>query len=340
MFLNLPPAITPRVIRLCGVLLLISTLFPLTSSCDKEKKTPTWSPNDRVDSTDQTQSSPPIRYAKVDTTLAPVRFMAYNLRNYLTMPRTSRGKQVMKPKPEKEIVALISHIKSASPDIIGICEIGTQADLNDLSKRLAKVGLDYPHSTLCEGPDQYRRLALLSRYPLTNHTRPPISYKMDGHTHHIRRGILDASIKLPGGSIRVLGAHLKSKRPSKYADQELVRRNEARLIRRHASYILTTAPHTPLLLYGDFNDTKHSATIRSLSGAPHSPLSLTKLDIRAADGSRWTHYWHYQDVYSRFDYAFVSPALKARIDLSQSYILDTPKDDLASDHRALIVTIR
>lgn len=256
------------------------------------------------------------------------------------MPRQFGGESRMLPKPEHEILALIKNISAAKPDILGVCEIGTTADLIDLKNRLASVGLCYPHHHLTGGNDPYRRLAILSRFPLTPHKKPNLHFKMNGRTHTSSRGIIDVTIQLPAGPVRFLGAHLKSKRPVPELDQALIRRNEAMVLRRHIDHIFSLNQRTPLLVYGDFNDTKQSAPLRCIAGQPHTPSSLQDLPLKAHDRSTWTHHWAHEDIYSRIDFIFSSPALLPRINPSASKLLDTDADDIASDHRGLLVEIR
>jgi len=50
----------------------------------------------------------------------------------------------------------------------------------------------------------------------------------------------------------------------------------------------------------------------------------------------WTHYWEYQQVYSRFDYVLASRSLRPLFNQKESYIIDSPGWSKASDHRALV----
>ena len=96
-----------------------------------------------------------------------IRFMAYNLKNYLTMERyIEGGGKKLAPKDPAEINALIQVIVSEKPDILGICEIGTPEDLADLQTRLKAAGLDLPHTIHTGGADQTRHLGLLSAIPI------------------------------------------------------------------------------------------------------------------------------------------------------------------------------
>ncbi len=323
--------------------MLAFTFATSLSSCDAKPETPDW----RQSSTTIKEEAvaPSVKTSSPAKNEEPVlvntntkagdralRFVSYNIRNYLTM---RRGK-TEKFKPEHEIKALVDNIVRANPDILGVCEIGTQKDLDHLKARLKKAGLDYAHAYLSAGPDPYRRQALLSHYPIERHNVPNYTYKMKGETHEIRRGILDATVKTPKGDIRFLGAHLKSKRPIAIYDQAEIRREEAQLVRKHASVVLSDRTRK-VLVFGDMNDTKGSSTIRLMRGPKNS--KLTALELFDKHGTKWTQYWAKEDIYSRFDFVFVSDSLLPKIDKKGSYILETPPGDPASDHRALVILI-
>jgi endonuclease/exonuclease/phosphatase family metal-dependent hydrolase len=318
-------------------LILVVSFSVILGSCEKQQETPNWESFTPVQQTDEPATQdPPLISQALDPTEAnarPLRFVSYNIRNYLTM---RRGK-TEKFKPEHEIKALVDNIVRANPDIMGVCEIGNQQDLDHLLARLKKAGLDYKHSYLSAGPDPYRRQALLSHYPINRQNVPNYTYKMKGKTHEIRRGILDATVNTPKGNIRFIGAHLKSKRPIAVYDQAEIRREEAQLLRKHTSMVLSDT-NCKLIVFGDMNDTKGSSTIRLMRGPKEK--KLTAIELFDKHGTKWTQYWAKEDIYSRFDFVFVSTSLLPSIDQKGSYVLDTPPGDPASDHRALVILIK
>jgi endonuclease/exonuclease/phosphatase family metal-dependent hydrolase len=311
----------------------------LLGQCDSKQQTPEWQEADqKFPVSSDTPQIPEAKPRSLASDGNATSFMAYNLRNYLSMPRGANRENIL-PKPAAEIDDLVQNIKKVSPDILGVCEIGTQADLNDLRARLEAVGLHYPHSSIHGGSDSYRRLAILSNIPLTTHKPSEMTYMLEGKRHMMLRGILDVTIELPSGPTRFIGVHLKSKRPSRYWDQAQIRRREAALLRKHVDSVLASGD-AHLIIYGDFNDTKMSPTIRAIAGNQHQSNYLRSLDLKDTQGARWTHYWSSEDVYSRFDYLFVSQSMRSHIEIEKSYILDIPADDQASDHRPLVLSIR
>lgn len=270
-------------------------------------------------------------------------FCAYNVKNWLRMDRFENNAVTKdSSKPESERAAVIASLKEISPDILGLSEIGSTADLSEIQDLLKKIGIDLPHSELAQGGDPTRRLGLLSRFPFTSRQSvSDLTYQLEGQTFPIQRGILDATIEpLPNLTFRFIGVHLKSMREVPEADQALMRRNEASLLRKHLDSILTDSPNTAILLYGDFNEHRHEAPIKAIQGSRTSTQFME--DIRVVDkrGESWTHFWEAADSYSRLDYLFMSRAMKPFVDPSHSFIFDTPDFDQASDHRPLVTKLR
>ena len=271
-----------------------------------------------------------------------LRFIAYNVENWLTMDRYIDGKrQKSKAKPDEEKEAIVAILVRHQPDVIGLCEIGSKEDLTDLQSRLKEAGLDLPHSHHTGGFDPVRRLAILSRLPIVStELREELEYELEGKTMGMSRGILDATVKTPVGPVRLLGVHLKSKREVPEADQEMMRRSEAHLLREHATSILKEDPAAQLIVYGDFNDTRQSSAIRTIRGPRKTPLSLGMSFLRDSRGETWTHNWEYQDVYSRFDYVFFSQPVLDLVDWDSCRVLDDPETLTGSDHRALLFVLK
>lgn len=270
-------------------------------------------------------------------------FMGYNVKNYLRMPRQVNGTRVAAvPKPEAEIEAVVALILQGRPDILGLVEMGSQADLKDLQARLKRSGLDLPHATLNEAFDQDRRTALLSHFPFASvQHQTDLHYQAGTERLAFRRGILDATIALsPDYELRVLGVHFKSKRPQPgLLNEALMRRHEAHLTRQHLVSILESAPETNLLLFGDLNDSRHEAPINAVRGTRGTPGYMEPLRVADPNGARWTYYWEVADQYSRFDYLFVSQGLRPEILTKKQGIVSHPGWATASDHRPVVTTL-
>jgi len=331
------PEFAPAVV---GVLLLAAPL--LLSSCKEHPPRTTPETPAASSKAHSAHRKKPARHASPAESDAPatLRFIAYNLENWLTMERDVGGQLKATPKPESEKSACIRLLAAAKPDVLGICEIGSRDDAAEVRSRLKAAGIDLPHLHFTGGADDVRHLALLSRFPLTAHDPGRLTYRIETLEFGMQRGILDASLAIDGSSFRFLGVHLKSKREVVAGDQEQMRRNESHLLRRHVENLLAADPEARLVVYGDFNDTRHSAVIRGVQGPYNSPLFLTALPLADAQGDRWTHHWAYEDVYSRFDYIMVSQPLKREADFKASRILDDSDWNEASDHRAVLAVFR
>lgn len=311
-----------------------------SSANDNEQSSTPKGPVDTVSRVEKPKPKPEVENAP-KTETEQIRFLSYNIKNYLTMSRYIKGGgRVETGKPEEEIEALVKQIVSEKPQILGICEIGTKDELLDLQSRLKKAGLDLPHSEHAGGKDPTRRLALLSSLPITARgSADNLPYTLEGKEMFMSRGILDVTIDLPIGPTHFIGVHLKSKREIPEADQAMMRLNEAQLLRKHCDAIIKENPDARLIVYGDMNETKGEAPIKALRGHGKSKGFLDDVWAKDSRGEFWTHYWKYQDQYARFDYVFFSRAMKPEMSFKECYIVDPIDFYDASDHRAIMVTI-
>jgi endonuclease/exonuclease/phosphatase family metal-dependent hydrolase len=343
-------ALKPWLLRMAAVL-----AFCLgQASCEKKHGTPDWDvPGGEAPEilTPAAQAGPaPEATAPAPAVAAPpagaspgsLRFIAYNVENWLTMDRfVDNKRQADRPKPDEEKQAVLRLLVPHAPDVLGLCEIGTAADLAEIQEMLKAAGLDLPHSHYVGGTDPVRHLGLLSRFPITSTARPAATeFRINGRAFGINRGILDATLEAHGKPYRFVGVHFKSKRPVPEADQEEIRVHEARLLRRHVDEILEKDPEARLIVYGDFNDTRPTRTFKTLTGSYNAPNYLTALPAKDSRGHAWTHHWAPHDIYSRIDYVTVSRAMRQDLDFRASYIIDDPDWEQASDHRPILAIFR
>ena len=267
----------------------------------------------------------------------------YNVRNYVNAKaKGEEDKFGQRAKPEAEIVALIKIIKDINPDILGVCEMGTPDRFEDFKKRLAEAGLGYTDSEYVQAADPDRHLALVSRFPIVErHSQLDVPFELNGAPEKVRRGFLDVTVQVnPDYQLRLVGVHLKSKLPIPEGES-VIRRYEAQKLRAHLDKILTAAPETNLLCYGDFNDTKNEPMFTEVSGVKGQPGFMADLWCKDSLNERWTHYWKVADQYSRIDYLFASPALFREVVLAKSFVYRSAENDWddASDHRPVYTTI-
>ncbi len=359
---RLKTALSPlfRAPHYAGALLFLLVAILLASCGEKKEKTPDWDketakPEAGTGATPEQPDAEPKQGSSGQPPKATagqsgeLRFLSYNLKNYLTMVRYIDGERQDHKKSEKEVTALVEIVVSAKPDVVGLCEIGTLEDLAGLQSLLKEAGLDLPHHEYAGGADETRHLALLSRFPIASADsqgdKGTLTYKSVDADNNPRefamqRGILDATVQAGDESVRFLGVHLKSKREAPEGHQDLMRRNEAYLLRLHADRILESEPDTQLCVYGDFNDSRRSSPVRSIQGPSKSNRFLGALRHKDSRGEVWTHYWDSEHIYSRFDYVLASKALLPLFDPKQSRIVDDPRWSEASDHRPLLTIFK
>ena len=265
-------------------------------------------------------------------------FCTYNVRNYLTgeQPPASRTK----PKPEKEIEALIQIIREINPDILGVCEMGSPKAFEDFKSRLEMAGLGYKDGEYVQADDPDRHLALVSRFPIiARNSQPAPRYILNGTEHLVKRGFLDVTIQVtPGYRLRCVGVHLKSKLASPDGEA-LIRRHEAFKLRGHLDGILKAEPGTNLLCYGDFNDARNSPMFSEVTGPRGAAGHMTDLAAHDSVGDRWTHHWPVADEYARIDYLFAARGLLPEITRDSATVFRSPSWETASDHRPVFVTL-
>lgn len=269
-------------------------------------------------------------------------FAAWNVRNYLLRAAKDEDGRTLTPaKSPASIAAVVQTLSTIRPDILGICEMGSRKDLADLQRRLQKVGLSLPHKTWVDGPDGERHLALLSRFPLVLQHDTRTTFPLEGISRRVRRGILDVTVRIrPDFPLRILGVHLKSARVVPEYDQAAFRRAESLVLRDHIEKILGAESAPPLLVFGDFNDTKDSPVVKGVGGRAGTRQSLTILPLADRLGDQWTYRRDETDEYSRIDYLMVSAALRSLVLRGKTGLHRGKNWFEASDHRPMILTLR
>jgi endonuclease/exonuclease/phosphatase family metal-dependent hydrolase len=274
------------------------------------------------------------------------RIAAYNVENYLDQPTETRRSA----KSDEAKAKIRESIRALKPDVISFEEMGSTNALLELRASLKAEGLDFPYWEQVNGSDTNIHVAMLSRFPITArrpHTND--TFLLDGKRFSVGRGFLEADIQVNTNySFTLLGAHLKSKRPVPEADQADLRLEEARLLREHIDAILKTNPNANLVVLGDFNDTKDSASTKAVLGTGKLRLVDTRPAERNGDNVpssnpryspmnvTWTYYYAVEDTYSRIDYILLSPAMAREWLKGETYVLAQPNWGVGSDHRPIV----
>jgi endonuclease/exonuclease/phosphatase family metal-dependent hydrolase len=264
--------------------------------------------------------------------------LTFNL-DHWTLEDRDGDPSTLEPKPAAETDAIIQTLRTLSPDVILVQEMGGNPVELDGPFDLLLDALEYPHTYHAFVDPDHLDLAILSRIPLD-----PVStatndlYTIGPRKFPVRRGILDATLRFPNGTaLRLFGVHLKSKKFHEFGQAEM-RRNEARLLCNRVRSALKSDPATPILVLGDFNDTPSSAPLQEILTYQNKPI-LT--DLRPTDnlGDAWT-YRAEDDACLRHDYALASATLLPYYLPQKTYIPSAPALSISSDHRPLFLTFR
>ncbi|MFA6544043.1 MAG: endonuclease/exonuclease/phosphatase family protein [Limisphaerales bacterium] len=270
----------------------------------------------------------------------------YNVENYLDAPVPGRT-----AKPAAAKARVRDTLLALRADVVAFQEMGGTNALIELRDSLKTAGLDYPHWEHVSGRDTNIHVAVLSRFPIVArrpHTND--SFLLNDRRFRVSRGFAELDIQVtPKFQFTLLAAHLKSKRPVPEADQAELREQEARLLREKVEARLRADPSAPLLVLGDFNDTREARPVRVVIGRGRNAL----VDLRPEEASRsapgtpllriganitWTYFYQREDTYSRFDYVLANRALASQLVPEQTCVFALPWWREASDHRPVLVT--
>jgi len=275
-----------------------------------------------------------------------VRVAAYNVENYLDQPTESRPHV----KSDGAKAKIRESIHAANPDVLALEEMGTTNALLELRTALKTDGLDYPFWEFIQGFDTNIHVAVLSRLPIVaRHPHTNDSFLLDGRRFRVSRGFAELQIQTgKNDTFTLIAAHLKSRRPSPEADEAEQRLEEAKILRGIVDQHFRADPDAKIIVLGDFNDVKNSASTREVIGQGRFKLNDTRPAERTGDTApnpnprfepraiTWTHYYGLEDTYSRIDYILLSPAMARDWLPNETYIPTIPNWGLGSDHRPVV----
>jgi endonuclease/exonuclease/phosphatase family metal-dependent hydrolase len=272
-----------------------------------------------------------------------VRIATYNVQNYVSTDRmTDAGYRQDYPKPEVEKQALRQVIRGLGADVLVLQEMGTAEYLEELQRDLKKEGLDYPQVVLLVANDADRHVALLSKLKILSvvqHTALEFTYF--GGKEKVKRGLLEVQFSTSAGKLTLFGLHLKS-RITDRADDPMAtirRTGEATAMRDLVGRRFPEASAALFVVLGDFNDDKSSKAVRRFL-VRGKTATMTLLPAADSRGETWTHAYRKEDNYSRMDHLLFSPALVPYVEGGRASIYDGPGSLVASDHRAVVATLR
>lgn len=276
------------------------------------------------------------------------RVATYNVENYLDQPTESRPHV----KSAEAKTKIRESVRALNPDVLALEEMGTTNALLELRASLKNEGLDFPFWEHVQSFDTNIHVAVMSRLPIVAR-RPHTNeyFLLDGRRFQVKRGFAELDIQAgPSFTFTLVAAHLKSQLASPEADEAEERLGEAKVLRDIIDARLAKNPNARLLVLGDFNDTRDSASTKEIIGRGRFKLIDTRPAERNGDTApgqppyfeprnvAWTYYFGKSDTYSRIDYILLSPAMKPSWLADQTYIPTIPNWGTGSDHRPIVAS--
>ncbi len=277
---------------------------------------------------------------------ATFRVAAYNVETYLDTPTESRP-YVKSPEARAKIR---ESIHALNPDVLALEEMGTTNALLELRASLKAEGLDFPYWEHVEGFDTNIHVAVLSHLPIiARHPHTNDYFLLDGRRFRVSRGFAEVELRAATNfTFTLIVTHLKSKRPIADADEADLRLAEAKVLRGIVDEHLHGNPDEHLIVLGDFNDTKDSASTKAAIGRGKYKLTDTRPAERNGDtittarpryeprNVTWTYFYGVEDSYSRIDYILLSPAMARYWLKAETFIPTVPNWGVGSDHRPVV----
>ena len=249
------------------------------------------------------------------------------------------------------VVHVAEAIAEINADVITLTEIGNDDDLTVLWEAVKNAGVDYPYKAICncnsKRTGQY--VAVLSKFAITDILpqipgregyRTETDDPSDERLARISKG-LKVKFSAHGHVFHLYVVHFISERGGYDADQK--RLAQASIVRRHFLPLLSASEN--VIVTGDLNDGRGQPPLDRLRGFDDIfpdliQTGLVKYFDSKEKSTRWTY--EYEGERNQIDHILLSDnidAITRRRKGIRSYVFD-PKDHLASDHRALVVTLK
>ena len=281
--------------------------------------------------------------ATLVATAEPVTVATYNLANYNLTDRQIEGAFLASyPKPENEKTALRKVLHLIDADVLALQEVGGDDFLRELQRDLRKEGLNYAESVVLNGVDDQRKVAVLSRIPLTQVRRhTDLDFKYFEGRELVKRGMLEVRFETASGEVALFVVHLKSRLTERRDDPEaqLRRGKEATAARDRILELFPEPQTSQFIIAGDFNEGTLQRPVRAFSKIGSRPISVL-VPAEDSRGETWTHRYWRNDEYSRVNFVMVSAPLKEVVVGGKGIIPDDPIVMQASDHRPVVVNFK
>lgn len=268
----------------------------------------------------------------------PARVVSWNLENHTLASRWVEGHFLPGyPKPENEKRAVIQALLQLRPDILLLQEVGGAPFLRELRDDLGRAGLFFPTATYLAGPDENRRIAVMTVLPVVRWLRHGAVTMGIGEAV-VRRGLLGMETVIDGVPTRVYTLHLKSRRQVDQADPaaNTHRLAEAESLARWIKADAERYGPTEIVLMGDFNDLPDSPVLDRLMNLGEEQNSLRRVPLVDNDGADWTHFFRRRKSHTAIDHLLLTGGLEA---VSGGISAPPAEFGRSSDHRALWVVL-
>jgi endonuclease/exonuclease/phosphatase family metal-dependent hydrolase len=274
------------------------------------------------------------------------RVATYNVETYLDQPTESRSHI----KTAEAKAKIRESIQAMDPDVIALEEMGDTNALLELRASLQAEGQTFPFWEHIQSFDTNIHVAVLSKLPIVAR-RPHTNdfFLLDGRRFQVKRGFAEVDVRVETNFIiTLIAAHLKSRLATADADEAEERLGEARVLRGLFDTRLAREPDAKLIVLGDFNDTRDSASTLEIIGRGRTKLFDTRPAERNGDTAvreppyneprnvTWTYYYGKSDEYSRIDYILVSPGLTKHWVPAGTCVPTVANWGTGSDHRPIV----
>ena len=265
--------------------------------------------------------------------------------------------------------AVAAAIREIDADVIGLTEVGDEADVRDLRDFVKEAGIDYPFWAAAHSTDTFtnQNVAVLSKRELKQILpeipgREGYDLELDDPENEDTTGVskgMSVVFTAAGRPVNFYVLHLTSELGGHEKDAQRVA--QASIVRRHYLKPMLHGEH--VIISGDLNDNRDQPTIRRIRGRDDIEEDLVQtagptFHPRKQDESneswneRLRNHWTYEYAGRReqIDHILISPSVVEAcskenqrrqiginfLDINQRFDNDTRR---ASDHRAVLLTL-
>jgi endonuclease/exonuclease/phosphatase family metal-dependent hydrolase len=259
-------------------------------------------------------------------------------------------------KMKEGVDAVARLLARVDADVLALCEVGPEADVELLRSRMTELGADYPFRAVCDSADTFteQHVAVLSRRELADVLRALPGREMydrelDDENVEDDTGVskgMRVTFSAGGRPVHLFVAHLSSERGGH--EQDAQRIAQASILRRNTLDLLNRGEH--VIVAGDLNDHRGQPAIRRIRGRDDIFDDLFQTgEPRFFDPNRLDTRWTYvfQGERQQIDHVLVSRSLvdtagNGGIVAETMDVVETlaGSSTPATDHRPFVVNVR